>query len=132
MFSKGKEMESGKMETVIGEDSFFQGTIRSKGFVRVDGKVEGGVSAEGAIIGPSGHVQGDVTAKTVVIAGKVTGNVIAASGLELQPQGQILGDIRAAQISIAEGAIFEGNCVMTADKAKVIDMDEVIKSGARS
>jgi cytoskeletal protein CcmA (bactofilin family) len=123
---KIKELETAKMETIIGPESVFQGTIRSKGFVRVDGKVEGGISAEGVIIGDNGQVQGDVTGKTVVIAGKVNGNVVAAAGLELQPKGQIIGDIRAAQISIAEGALFEGNCIMAADKGKVIDLDQVL------
>jgi cytoskeletal protein CcmA (bactofilin family) len=126
--SKMKDLDTAKMETIIGQDSAFQGAIKSKGYVRVDGKVEGGVSAEGVIVGETGQVQGDVTAKTVVVAGKVTGNVIAAQGLELQPKGQIIGDIRAAQISIAEGALFEGNCVMAADKTKVIDIDQVLSA----
>jgi cytoskeletal protein CcmA (bactofilin family) len=116
------------METIIGPDSTFQGAIKSKGYVRVDGKVEGGVSAEGVIIGENGHIQGDVTAKTVVVAGKVVGNIVAAAGLELQTKGQILGDVRAAQISVAEGALFEGNCVMAADKTKIIDIDQVLAS----
>ncbi len=126
--TKIKDLDTAKMETIIGPDSAFQGTIKSKGYVRVDGKVEGGVSAEGVIVGESGHVQGDVTAKTVIVAGKVVGNIVAASGLELQTKGQILGDIRAAQISIAEGSLFEGNCVMAADKTKVIDIDQVLSS----
>ena len=125
---KLKDLETAKMETIIGPDSTFQGTIKSKGFVRVDGRVEGGVSAEGIIVGEQGHVQGDVTAKSVVVAGKVTGNVTASTGLELQTKGQITGDIRAVQISIAEGAVFEGNCVMASDKTKIINIDEVLAS----
>jgi cytoskeletal protein CcmA (bactofilin family) len=127
---KIKDLDNAKMETIIGPDSAFQGSIKSKGYVRVDGKVEGGISAEGVIVGEGGQVQGDVTAKTVVVAGKVTGNVIAATALELQTKGQIVGDIRASQISIAEGAVFEGNCVMAADKTKVIDIDQVLNSPA--
>jgi cytoskeletal protein CcmA (bactofilin family) len=132
MFSgKMKDLETAKMETIIGPDSVFQGTIKSKGFVRVDGRVEGGISAEGVIIGEQGHVQGDVTAKSVVVAGKVTGNVTAATGLELQAKGQIVGDLHAAQISIAEGALFEGNCIMAADKNKIIDIDQVLASSPK-
>jgi cytoskeletal protein CcmA (bactofilin family) len=124
--AKIKDFDTAKMETIIGPESVFQGSLKSRGYVRVDGRVEGGVSAEGVIVGENGHVQGDVTAKSVVVAGKVIGNVTAAAGLELQAKGQILGDLRAAQISIAEGAVFEGNCVMAADKTKVIDIDQVL------
>jgi cytoskeletal protein CcmA (bactofilin family) len=126
MFRKTRDLDNAKMETVMGPDTFFQGAIRSKGFVRVDGKVEGSLSAEGIVVGQSGHVQGDITAKSVVIGGKVTGNVVAEETLELQAQSQIVGDVRTAQLSIAEGAVFEGNCVMISDKTKVIEMDEVL------
>jgi cytoskeletal protein CcmA (bactofilin family) len=129
---KMKDLEGAKMETIIGTDSAFQGTIRSKGFVRVDGKVEGGVSAEGVIVGEQGHVQGDVTAKSVIVAGKVSGNIVAGTGLELQAKGQITGDIRAPQISIAEGALFEGSCVMAADKTKVVNIDQVLASAPKT
>ncbi len=131
MFGKIKETDS-KMETVLGPETHFQGTIRSKGYIRVDGKVEGGISAEGVIVGETGQVQGDITAKNIVIGGKVTGNIIAAAVLELQLHSQVFGDIRTAQLSIAEGAVFEGNCVMTTEKAKVIEMDEVMNKSSRS
>lgn len=131
MFGKIKETDS-KMETVLGPETHFQGTIRSKGYIRVDGKVEGGISAEGVIVGETGQVQGDITAKNIVIGGKVTGNIIAAAALELQVHSQVFGDIRTAQLSIAEGAVFEGNCVMTTEKAKVIEMDEVMNKSSRS
>jgi cytoskeletal protein CcmA (bactofilin family) len=130
MFAKMKQPE-GKLETVLGPETHFQGTIRSKGLIRVDGKVEGGISAEGIIIGDSGSVQGDVTAKNIVVGGKVTGNVIASESLEIQPKSQVFGDIRTAKISVAEGAVFEGNCVMTTEKSKVIDMEEVVTKASR-
>lgn len=125
MFGKGKEVDA-RLETVLGPETHFQGTIRSKGSIRVDGRVEGGVSAEGVVVGETGQVQGDITAKNIVIGGKVTGNIIAANAMELQTHSQVFGDIRTSQLSIAEGAVFEGNCVMTTDKAKVIEMDEVV------
>lgn len=132
MFGKTAKETEGRMETILGPETHFQGTIRSKGFIRVDGRVEGGISAEGVVIGEHGHVQGDVTAKTVVIGGKVTGNIVAAQTLELQGKSQIFGDIRTSQLSIAEGAVFEGNCVMTADKGKVIEMDAVMGKASHS
>ena len=93
MFGK-KDIETTHMETILGPESRFQGNIRSKGFVRIDGSVEGGVSAEGVILGEKGHITGDVLAKVVFVSGKVTGNVTAAHSLELQPKGQIRGDIK--------------------------------------
>lgn len=126
MFGK-KDIDATHMETILGPESRFQGNIRSKGFVRIDGSVEGGVSAEGVILGEKGHITGDVLAKVVFISGKVTGNVTAAHSLELQPKGQIRGDIKTAQLSIADGALFEGSCLMTAEKIGVVEVEEVLQ-----
>ena len=123
MFNK-KDTDTGPMETLIGPGTRFQGDIRSKGFVRVDGVVEGRVTAEGVIVGEKAHITGDVAGKSVLIGGRVTGNVTAAHSLELQPKSQVAGDIRTAQLSIAEGALFEGNCLMTADKIGSVELDD--------
>ncbi len=131
MFGK-KDIDPAKMETVIGPDARFQGNVRSKGYVRVDGTVEGGVSAEGVIVGEKAVITGDVTAKIVFIGGKVTGNVTAASSLEIQPRGQVRGDIRTTQLSIADGALFEGHCVMTAEKVAAFDVDALLEKAAAS
>ena len=129
MFGKIKETDA-RMETVLGPETHFQGTIRSKGSIRVDGRVEGGISAEGVVVGETGQVQGDVTAKNIVIGGKVTGNILASNTLEMQTHSQVFGDIRTAQLSIAEGAVFEGNCVMTTEKTKVIEVDQIISKSS--
>lgn len=131
MFGK-KDIEATHMETVIGVGSRFQGNIRSKGFVRVDGVVEGGVSAEGVIIGEKAHITGDVLAKVVFVGGKITGNVTAAHSLELQPKGEIRGDLRTAQLSIADGALFEGHCLMTVEKIGVVELEAQLEHSPAS
>jgi cytoskeletal protein CcmA (bactofilin family) len=123
MFKK-KDNEFGVLETIIGPDSIFQGTIKSKNSVRVDGKLEGGVSeANGVIVGEKGQVQGDINARIVIIGGKITGNVTAMHSLEILSKSQVYGDIHTASLSIGDGAVFEGNCVMSTEKDKVIDLD---------
>jgi len=127
MFGKNKSLTdlagSSEMETLIGPDTVLQGTISSKGSVRIDGKLEGGITnASAVVIGQNGEVQGDVTAHSVIIGGKVIGNITTSVSIEILPDAQIHGDIKTAALSIAEGATFEGNCTMTKEK-QVIEMD---------
>jgi len=82
-------------------------------------------------VGEQGHVQGDITAKSVVVAGKVTGNVIASGALSSRPRDRSSG-YSVPQISIAEGALFEGSCVMAADKTKVVNIDQVLASAPKN
>ena len=109
MFGNKDSQDKGgtHLESVIGAESSFQGTLRSKGSIRIDGKVEGGITAEGVILGERGEVQGDISARTVVVGGKVTGNIHATESLELLTKSQVFGDLHAPQLLIAEGAIFE-------------------------
>jgi cytoskeletal protein CcmA (bactofilin family) len=119
----GNDKAETHLETIVGAESSFQGTLRSKGSVRIDGKIEGGVSAEGVILGDRGEVQGDISARTVVVGGKVTGNIHATESLELLSKSQVFGDLHAPQLLIAEGAIFEGSCLMASEKSKVIEVN---------
>ena len=124
MFGKNDNDKSDThLETIIGAESSFQGTLRSKGSVRIDGKIEGGVSAEGLILGERGEIQGDISARTVVVGGKVTGNIHATESLELLAKSQVFGDLHAPQLLIAEGAVFEGSCLMASEKAKIIEVN---------
>jgi cytoskeletal protein CcmA (bactofilin family) len=124
MFGKKQESEFGVLETVLGPDSVFQGTIRSKSSIRIDGKLEGNIAeANGVVIGEKGQVQGDINARSVIVGGKVTGNISATHSLEILPKAQVYGDLHSAVLTIGEGATFEGNCVMATEKSKVIEMD---------
>lgn len=129
MFSKKEVHNMGKLETIIGQDSVFQGNLKTKGAVRIDGKLEGNVmEAVGVVIGDHGVVAGDVIAKIIVIGGKVSGNVTAQQSLEILAKSQVYGDIHTALLTIGEGAVFEGNCVMNTGEAdKVIDMDAEVR-----
>jgi len=80
------------------------------------------------IVGSKGYVQGDITANSVIIGGKVNGNVTTTESIQLQPGAQLLGDIHTSMLSIGEGAIFEGHCVMTSEKTKVIELDKDISA----
>jgi len=123
MFGKnGSKMGGSDLETVIGVETTLQGTIASKGSLRIDGKIEGGITeADSIVIGEHGEVHGDITARNVVIGGKIIGNV-AANTIEILSEAQVHGDIKTAALAIAEGATFEGNCTMTKEK-QVIEMD---------
>lgn len=124
MFGKKESHNMGKLDTIIGSDTVFQGNIKTKGAVRVDGKLEGNITeATGVIVGDKGSVTGDIHAKIIIIGGKVTGNVTAMQNLEILPKAQLYGDIHTTLLSIGEGAVFEGNCVMNTEANKVIEMD---------
>ena len=101
--------------SLIGKGSVLEGTIKTDGGVRIDGRVIGEVVAKGsAAVGEGGEVDGSLTAKNISVAGRVQGNLTATEKLTLEARSIVSGDIRAARLIVDEGAVFDGKCEMGA------------------
>ena len=108
--------ESEKVESVIAPSLVVKGDIQSSGTLRIDGTVEGTISADGSIVvTKGGAAKGNITADNIVIGGAVEGNVIAREKVELRSTGVLHGDIITVVrgLAISEGAVFEGSCKMS-------------------
>lgn len=99
--------------TVIGAGTVVEGTLKAAMSARIDGTVNGDVTSEGTIVvATEGAVNGNITAAEVKISGVVKGNVVTTGKLELVEKGKLIGDIKTGSLSIAETAVFHGNCSM--------------------
>ncbi len=101
-----------KLETIIGPDTTLVGELNTKGTVRIDGVLEGNVSAEWVIVGEKGSIKGDITARGMVVGGKVTGNSRSSDVVEIKQKGEVIGEIYTTNLIIMEGAVFEGHSYM--------------------
>ncbi|QOR34269.1 polymer-forming cytoskeletal protein [Clostridium sp. 'deep sea'] len=116
---KGK---TGKMETIIGPQTEFNGVLKCTGVVRVDGRVTGKIVAENStiIVGAEGFVDAGVTAKHMIISGEVHGNLEVQGTLELLSTGKLYGYVTALGLQISDGALFRGNCDMLKTEPKKV------------
>ncbi len=111
----GKKDKRHEMEKILDVDASMQGTLAFKDPVnlRINGRFEGTLNTKGNLmIGEHAVVNADVIGDSIVIAGHVNGNVNAAKELKLISPACVVGDIRTPLLSVAEGAVFEGNCRM--------------------
>jgi cytoskeletal protein CcmA (bactofilin family) len=107
--------DSDKVDSIIGAGSMVKGDIHSRGTLRIDGNIEGKVTADATVIvGSKGVVKGNVSANHVVVGGSIHGNVAAREKVEILSTGRLYGDVTtpAAKFVVAEGVIFEGRCTM--------------------
>ena len=102
------------VHTYIHSDTVIDGSVKSKGPVRVDGTVHGIVEIGGLLeVAASGVIEGDqVTAEHVKILGRVKANVSATGRIEIWRSGHLEGDVRAASLDIEDGATFIGRSEM--------------------
>ncbi len=103
-----------KLDTVIGQGAVVNGSIKTEGTLRVDGKVEGEINVAGdLLIGETGVANANITAQNVTVAGMVKGNITANGKLDLLATGKIYGDISIGDLVVNQGAILQGGVSMT-------------------
>jgi cytoskeletal protein CcmA (bactofilin family) len=109
--------EGGKIETLVGKDTKFNGTLKVNGAVRIDGYLEGKVeSKDSVVLGKEGKIKGDIKTKDVIVGGRVIGNIYASNRAEFQHGANFQGELFCKQLVIAEGVFFEGSCRMSEQK----------------
>jgi excisionase family DNA binding protein len=114
-------------EKVLDVNASMQGTLVFNDPVnlRINGKFQGKLKTQGQLtIGKDADVEATIEGETILILGRVKGNVRANNKLALLATAVLYGDISVANLSMEEGAIFEGSCKMLTEKMSV---DEVSK-----
>ena len=110
MFKRGEKF---KTSSVIGKETEFKGSLEDKESVRIDGKFEGEIEVRGQlIVGEDAVIKANIKAKSVSIGGKVVGDVNCEGKVELFSSGSLEGKVKASDLTIAEGAFFNGECKM--------------------
>jgi cytoskeletal protein CcmA (bactofilin family) len=93
--------------------SKINGKVSFEGPARIDGEVEGEISAKDSlVIGESAVVTAQIRAASVSVAGKVSGDITATQRIEIRPAAKVSGNITAPVLVVQEGAQFEGHCSM--------------------
>jgi cytoskeletal protein CcmA (bactofilin family) len=105
-----------EVDNTIGPGSRIRGDLAGPAGFRIDGWVEGGVSADGpVVIGEAGSIEGRVRGSQVVVLGRVRGDIDTTGHLEIGPRGSVLGDVRAKSLRLHEGGVFRGTSRMAGD-----------------
>jgi cytoskeletal protein CcmA (bactofilin family) len=120
MFSSKTKLLPGEVSkgstTIIGAGTVINGDIESEGDIRIDGFLNGNLSARSKIfIGPEGGVEGDIHAVQADVLGKVTGQIRIKELLQLLGKCEVQGDIFAGKLQIEPTANFNGCCHMGAN-----------------
>ena len=110
---------SGDTRAYLDSGSKISGKLLFEGATRIDGQVDGEISAkESLIIGESAVVTAQIKANAIIVAGKVSGDITAIQRLEIRPSARVIGNLTSPVLIVHEGAMFEGHCSMQPDAAR--------------
>ncbi len=127
MFNKKHSKPQNRIDTLIGAGSVIEGSVNFSGGMRIDGEVNGNVTAipgkpSTLVLSEQGSVNGDVSVTHLVVNGVICGAVTASEYLELHAKARVTGDVHYKILEIQVGAILEGRLINinTADQDKVV------------
>ncbi|MDR2134664.1 MAG: polymer-forming cytoskeletal protein [Treponema sp.] len=111
---EGKSKENTSV-VVLGKSTSFNGFLKFRETLRIQGKFRGTIEATGALIVDRGAVvEADrVSVSSLTVYGTVIGAVHAVDKIDMLSGAEVRGDLTAARLRIADGVIFEGQCSMT-------------------
>jgi cytoskeletal protein CcmA (bactofilin family) len=99
---------------VLGPRDSLIGTLTVDGDVRIEGTLEGEVSATGEVtIHSSGTARAQIAARDIVVAGSVEGNTVARELTVLTESASFAGEIRTGRLRVDEGANLNATISMT-------------------
>src|SRR5262249_2726165 len=111
----------------LGKGSRVVGKLTFEGPVRIEGQVEGEITAQDALtIGESAVINAQIIGNSVVIQGRVTGDVTARKRLEIKAPAKLYGNSSAPSLVIQEGVVFEGQCSMGAADSQRTEKDRKV------
>jgi cytoskeletal protein CcmA (bactofilin family) len=108
---KGRDNEA---VVVLGSGTRFNGFLRFKETLCIQGKFNGTIEATGALIVDKGAVvEADrISVSSLTVYGTVIGEVCAMDKVDMLSGAVVRGNIKATRLRIADGVLFEGQCDM--------------------
>ena len=102
--------------TLIAPGTCFEGNIRFRGVLEIEGTVVGDISSPEdpqALVRvlQSGEVSGSVEVPLVVINGSVNGNIVSSDHVQLAEHAKVDGDVFYNLIEMVKGAHINGKLV---------------------
>ena len=87
-----------------------------EGVLHFDGYSIGNItSPEGTLVlTKRGRIEADINVGVAVIGGAVTGDITASERVVLESEARVTGQIRTPALSVRLGAVFDGDCLLTA------------------
>jgi cytoskeletal protein CcmA (bactofilin family) len=117
--SRNSSYDGADVESLIGEHTSFEGTLRTEGPVRLMGAIQGEIESKSTIIvEEKARVTARLSAQQVTIAGQVDGQIFCDGRVEIRPTGRVTGEINAGALIVQEGAYFDGSSKMASSSGQ--------------
>ena len=135
MFGGKASKPQNRIDSLIGEGTVVEGSITFAGGLRIDGRVQGNVTAADEqpttlVLSEKARVDGEIHVSHVVVNGTIVGPLFASEYVELQAKANVSGDIHYRTLEIQLGAVIQGRLVHQTQslEARIIPLNAAVES----
>jgi cytoskeletal protein CcmA (bactofilin family) len=115
--------------TSVDAASVFEGKLRCKETLRIDGRIAGEVECEKTVlVGEGAVVEANIAAEEVKISGVVKGDIAARRKITLERTAVVTGDLTTPGIVIEEGAKLKGRIVIGSDEVAGAEAEPAVEA----
>ncbi len=108
---------SDKETAYVGSKLAVKGKISGSGNLIIMGKLDGDFDLAGElVVAPPAVVNAEIKAASIAVSGTVTGDMTASEKIHLEKSARVSGRLVSQRISIADGAMFNGEIEMKKEK----------------
>ncbi len=101
--------DANRSQTVLGPDCKISGDLVLENDAVIEGRFSGTLRVSGTLeVAESAVIEGMVLAGALVLSGQAVADVVAERSVELTPGASMRGRVYTGQLSVADGADFEG------------------------
>ena len=106
-------IDSELIETIIGLNTKFKGSVKTDKVLRIDGEFEGEIdSTDKVIISETGKFKGTIKCSELKLDGYCEGKLTCMQLLRIADIGIFSGDVITKNIIMTEGSLLDGTCTM--------------------
>jgi cytoskeletal protein CcmA (bactofilin family) len=111
--SLSKAIETSRTtSSCIGRGARISGKFEFCDVAKIEGEAEGEISGDEIEISASAVVRARISANRLKVGGQVNAEIVARERLEMLSTARLRGPITTSALVVAEGAQFEGDCIM--------------------
>lgn len=111
--SDSVSIDSDIIETIIGLNTKFKGSVKTDKIIRIDGEFEGDITSTAkVIVSETGKFKGDIKCTELVLDGHADGTAECSEVLRIAAIGVFTGEASTKNLIMVEGSILDGTLKM--------------------
>lgn len=109
-------IDEDEIDTVLGTDIQFSGTLETSKSLLVKGKLSGTITCEEDLyLSPESVVDADIRAARLIARGRLSGSAVASESIQVLAGSAVSAALEAPEIDIEDGAAFSGTSTVTGE-----------------